>query len=130
VLLHDCFKRRQVWWKEITVERIIENLPREQPETDHVLDKLFTADSQLKTEILNNVASVIRSGNFPASETLLRQILGSPSRNSLNFSQEHYDLLMGNLPLLNHLKKSKLIKHNNGPNFCSPIHTAAISSSS
>ena len=31
VLLHDCFKRKEVWWREITVERIIENLPREQP---------------------------------------------------------------------------------------------------
>jgi prophage tail gpP-like protein len=37
VLLHDCFKREQIWWKEITVERIIENLPREQPETEYVL---------------------------------------------------------------------------------------------
>ena len=37
VLFHDCFKKEAVWWKDITVERIIENLPKEQPEAELVL---------------------------------------------------------------------------------------------
>ena len=38
--------------------------------------------------------------------------------------------MIGNIPLLNHLKKFNLIQHNNGSNFCSPIHAAAISNNS
>lgn len=57
-------------------------------------------------------------------------MLYSPSCNPLNFSQDHYDLLIGNLPLINQLKKYNLIQHNSGPNFCSPIHAAAISNDS
>ena len=72
VLLHDCFRKQQVWWKEITVERIIENLPREQPESQYILEKLFASDHLLRDEIVDNMASVVRSGNFPASELLLR----------------------------------------------------------
>lgn len=44
VLLHDCFKRKEVWWKEITVERIIENLPREKVEAKYIFKKLFHHD--------------------------------------------------------------------------------------
>ncbi len=45
---------------------------------------------------------------------------------NLNFSQEHLDLLVGNRDLLPQLQKTNLVKHNDGVNFCSPIHCAAI----
>ena len=105
-------------------------MPREQPETSNVLEKLFACDSDLKNEIFIHIASVIRTGNFSASECLLKQLLSSPNLNPLSFSQDHYDLLIGNIPQLNHLKKYNLIQHNVGPNFCSPIHSAAISDNS
>lgn len=105
-------------------------MPREQIEAENILNKLFNSDPLLRTEIFANIASVIRSGNYAASEFLLRQLLYTPNRNPLNFSQEHYDLLIGSLPLINQLKKYNLIHHNSGPNFCSPIHAAAISHSS
>jgi len=48
----------------------------------------------------------------------------------LNFTQEYYDLLIGSLHLINQLKKINLIQHNQGDNYCSPIHAAAISQNS
>jgi hypothetical protein len=53
-------------------------------------------------------------------------MLVSPFSNKLNCSEEHYDLLTGNILKINQYKKFNLIKHNDGSNYCSPIHCAAI----
>lgn len=53
-------------------------------------------------------------------------MLLTPFSNKFNYSQEHLDLLTGNLFKINQYKKFNLIKHNDGSNFCSPIHCAAV----
>lgn len=45
VLLHDSYRKKEIWWKEITVERIIENLPRDQEEAYRIIEKLMQFDS-------------------------------------------------------------------------------------
>ena len=104
-------------------------MPREQPEVQHILELLFR-ETQLKDEIYLNLASVVRSGNVVVAELLLRDVLYAPNKNRLNFVQEHYELLVGNLSIINQFKKFSLVQHNQGTNYCSPIHAAAISNHS
>ncbi len=89
--------------------------------------KLFNSSQELKVEIYNNLSSIIRSGNSYVAEIILKDILLTPNNNKYNYSQEHYELLIGNSMLWNHYKKFSLIKTNDGPNNCTPIHCAAIS---
>lgn len=56
-------------------------------------------------------------------------MLLNPSENKYNYSQEHFDMLEGKTETLNDQIKFNLIKHNDGANFCSPIHCAAITAS-
>ena len=72
------------------------------------------------------MASVIRCGNYAIAEMMLRDALFTPNPNKLNFSHEHYVLLIGSMTLINQLKKFNLIQHNDGTNYCSPIHAASI----
>jgi|LakMenEpi03Aug12_release.lakeMendotaPanAssembly.Ray.scaffolds.fasta_scaffold655700_1 hypothetical protein len=55
-------------------------------------------------------------------------MLQTPFTNKFNYSEEHCDLLTGNLFKLNQYKKFNMIKHNDGTNFCSPVHCAAVTS--
>ena len=125
VLLHDSVNRKPVWWKELGIERIIAHLPKESHEATKIMETLFV-DPELKKAVQSNIASIIRSGNFFVSEILLRDMLFGNSPNNEGIMLEHYYLLVGNLTVLNQLKKSSLVQHNASKNHCTPVHAAAI----
>ena len=71
----------------------------------------------------------MRLGRDNLASIILKQILGNSPSNKYNYSPDHLDLLEGNPNTLGQLKKFNLIKHNDGGNFFSPVHCAAITSS-
>jgi hypothetical protein len=93
---------------------------------EEILKMLMAKDSDLKEEIFNELPTVMRCGNSTIAQFILKEMLVTPFSNKYNYSYEHYDLLTGNLLKINQHKKFNLIKHNDGANFCSPVHCAAI----
>ena len=111
VLLHDCYKRKDTWWKELGVDRIIEALPRESPGKE-IVDALFEVSSDLRDQIYSSFPTVVRSGNELVAYHVLKNIMGHHVNDLYKYSQEHNDLLIGNRELLNRYKKFNLIQHN------------------
>jgi hypothetical protein len=70
-LLHDNYQRREFWWKEIGIERIIESLPRDRDEGMEILERLSNHSPKLKNEFLANLTSFVRKGNYALAEHLL-----------------------------------------------------------
>jgi hypothetical protein len=87
-LLHDSSnKKKDPWWKIVTIERILESM-----KNDTNLDivyLLMQSSEDLKKEMQLNIPTLIRSGNHEIAKVLLREARGS----EYEFSREHEECL-------------------------------------
>ena len=126
-LLQDRFIYRGKWWNTVGVSRLLGSIPHYEDGIE-IYRILVDSEPALDKVFLENIPTLVRSGNEALSRHLIEKVLAMEENAQIyGYSRDHLECLDKNRTQLL-FRKASMLKQNCTDNFCSPIHCATINS--